>query len=554
MCEPMTDLLVESLKEYFRAEQMSDKVLYITEIDESKLKPSSNLLKREHGDESPSKRFKLNDHPLTSEEVNFNDQPSFDGESQQTNNNSDGEPHVSYNAGGESLQNVIRDAYSFFPVHTLILSINSSYFKTVNSITGMRESSQNYIEVKVNKGEGKFVELLINAFYDQDILKTLGVLELLKVLELGNRFLCNTLIGCGLKLLESLDIKTIEECDQVIEQIKVFQCSTLLKDCYTFTRKLCGKYLAKYFKFVDCYIAKHDTFNALSFDSVLLLITQDDQKFVWHENNIIYFITNWLAVDEVRQTVDNIQKLLHQVRYEYMTVEYFKDVLLINHPILSKWSGYNQWYVDAILFHSLSAEEKTSREITSGRKNRTFRLLRRHVQICSLHIAQSTTTPVFMSLTDHKYILHEGYKLTPTIDIIRVTNANSYELVLRLYFGSNKETLKFYRRFVIAFGVFYNLKGGIPQALFHAADTSFICNNYQHIDVEFKNNNMFKTSIGTIDGELFQKFKDHGINVSILFKRSGLFEWPLLFHSLNVLSVTRRDIHRTVQSQKILDE
>jgi len=554
MCEPMTDLLVESLKEYFRAEQMSDKVLYITEIDESKLKPSSNLLKREHGDESPSKRVKLNDNPPTSEEDNFNDKRPFDGESQQTNNNSDGVPHVSYNVGGESLQNVIRDAYSFFPVHTLILSINSSYFKTVNSITGMRESSQNYIEVKVNKGEGMYVELLINAFYDQDILKTLGVLELLKVLELGNRFLCDTLIGCGLKLLESLDIKTIEECDQVIEQIKVFQCSTLLKDCYTFTRTLCGKYLAKYFKTVDCHIDKHDTFNALSFDSVLLLITQDDQKFVWHENNIIYFITNWLAVDEVRQMVDNIQKLLHQVRYEYMTVEYFKDVLLINHPILSKWHGYNQWYVDAILFHSLSAEEKTLREITSGRKNRTFGVYRSSMQRCILHIAQSTTTPVFMSLTDHKYILHEGYKLTPTIEFLRVNNVNSYELVLRLYFDSNKEILQFYRKFVIAFGVFFNLKGDIPIALFHDGDTSFIHNNYQHIDVEFKNNNMFKTSVGTIDGELFQKFKDHGIDVSIMFKKSGLFEWPWFFRSLNDLSVTRRDKHRTIQSQKILDE
>jgi len=63
------------------------------------------------------------------------------------------------------------NAYSVFPVHSLISSFNSQYFKTLTTDSGMRETNCKNIVVKVNPGEGIYLELLIHSIYDQDVLK-----------------------------------------------------------------------------------------------------------------------------------------------------------------------------------------------------------------------------------------------------------------------------------------------------------------------------------------------------------------------------------------------
>jgi len=54
--------------------------------------------------------------------------------------------------------------------------------------------------------------------------------------------------------------------------------------------------------------------------------------------------------------------------------------------------------------------------------------------------------------------------------------------------------------------------------------------------------NVFKKSIGTIDEGLFEKFKEHGITISIAFRGSDLTNWPSHLRALN--DVTFKAIHR----------
>jgi len=106
----------------------------------------------------------------------------------------------------------INNAYSVIPVHSLLLSINSKYFKALTSTdSGMQEKYNKNIVVKVNPGEGRYLELLIHSIYDQDVLKVLDIAELLNVLELADRFLCDLLIEYGIKILKTFSFKTVEQ-------------------------------------------------------------------------------------------------------------------------------------------------------------------------------------------------------------------------------------------------------------------------------------------------------------------------------------------------------
>jgi len=611
MCEIMKEQLFESLKGYYRAEEKSDKVLYIIEVDESNVQKRkaenedliSSSSKKTKQSNSPTKESCIEIEAVNSDEssspdgnlVGFDNHcnqtllgnsqhnnqcnPTLLGNSQHSNESvdkpivcsydndvkpatndileqhlskSDKEsPQVNFNdAFVSSATNVVRDrnhdAYSVFPVHSLILSINSSYFKTVTSVTGMQESNQKHIDVKVKKGEGKYVEMLINSFYDQDILKTMNASDLLNILELANRFICDPLIKCILKLLErSLVFKTVEECNQILQQIKFLRApmaSALLKKSFTTLTNLCVKFLVEYFVAIDCSVEKHDKFYELSFDSLLILLSCN-HRILWHENNYVYFIINWLSANDERQTEEKISKILQQLRYQYMTARCFKDILTINHVILSKWRGYTKWYVDALLYHSLTSEDRISCEMTKSLEERTLKLSYPYnLQACALKVVHIGDT--FMSLGNHRYIIHNGYHLTPTIKFEKINDGKTWELVLRMNFGSNieKKIEHFNLTFEIAFGVFLNFK---TISFDKCNNNNFVCKNYRSFPVKFNKSNVFQTTVGTIDEELFQKFITDGIGVSIVFK--GLNDWP----SYLAAGLCLPELHRTIRSVDI---
>ena len=66
--------------------------------------------------------------------------------------------------------------------HAIILNVNSLFFEKM--LKSQKDLPSN-LKIQVNKGEGRLIEIMVSSFYDKRILNTLGVTDLLGLLELG---------------------------------------------------------------------------------------------------------------------------------------------------------------------------------------------------------------------------------------------------------------------------------------------------------------------------------------------------------------------------------
>lgn len=429
--------------------------------------------------------------------------------------------------------------YSTFPVHSLILCINSPYFKTLISDSGMKETKQRDIIVKVNAGEGKYLELLINSFYDQDILKDMDPLDLLKVLEIADRYLCDVFIKRGLVLLKKLNIKSVSQCNLILEHILMFESlgSLSTSETYTSMKQFCSRFLADLFLPLESKIEKHELFETMTFDTLMLLL-KSGRQFLWNENSVIYFVVNWLAYDSERQTEENIKLILSECRYEQMTPEFLRDVLSPNHTILSKWKDYIKWYIDALSFHALSPKSRKLRDFPPARKNRSLNCTKTDIQHCMIKLSYVDGGMFKQSWVNYRNIVFHGHVLTPAIIVTQTDENDSYGVKLHLYLGSScheKVMEKFYLAFDIAFAILPGDNKYETDSLFCHSSSSFIAQHYRPLKIKFDTKNLAKKSVGTIDSKLYSKFREHGMCVSVGFKAADVSAWPQFmksFHSL----------------------
>jgi len=440
-------------------------------------------------------------------------------------------------------------AYSVFPVHSLILSFNSQYFKTLTTDSGMRETNCKDIVVKVNTGEGIYLELLIHSIYDQDVLKKLNISQLLKVLELADRFLCDTLIKIGLKVLQRLSIATVEQCNEILKQVKIFESlgSIPIHGAYKSMKDKCKVFLADYFYSLECHPEKLDQFDMLIVESLIVLL---DSSFLWHENNIIHFIIRWLELDEERQTEYNIKTLLQKVRYEYTTLGYFMDILSIDHSILSKWEGFSKWYANAILYLGFSQEEQVVREINCDYENRSLEMSDTEVQSYFLKseiVDTEIDQLVKYAVVENKKINYQGYELRPLVFIKKDTEDHSLYFTLRVNESIPREEIQsFHLKFNIAFAVFPSHITFDPSAIITTDSTeSFIKHHYRRFQVELDTNGDSENHLGTVDKYLFEKFKTHGMNISVIIGGSEFvpFSWPKdldILHHVRCYEINRK--------------
>ena len=237
-----------------------------------------------------------------------------------------------------------------FPVHSLVLCLNSNFFTKLLHETSMKEKYEKEIVLHVDPGEGEYVELLIHSFYNFDLLKNIGLFKLLKVLEYGDRYMCEALLKQGSSMVDYVSVATIKECNLVLEHLNIFESSLghiLAKDFFV---SCCSQYLTESFTPLEC-VAFSELPKLLNFSSLLMLL-KSDNGFAYHENSVITFVLNWLEADESRQTEQNIEALLFECRFEHMDVPFLVNRMLHTNPILCKWSGFLNWYIKAISYPS----------------------------------------------------------------------------------------------------------------------------------------------------------------------------------------------------------
>jgi len=247
-------------------------------------------------------------------------------------------------------------------------------------------------------------------------------------------------------------------------------------------------------------------------------------------------------VDKESQTEYNIKTLLRKVRHEYATVGYFMDVLSIEHSILSKWKGFSKWYANALLYHGFSKEEQEAREINCQNKNRSLKVADTEVQNYFFKLESFATRFTHQSrytTLGNKKIVYQGYKLTPSVYILEYQNL--YDLIFALRFVGNSggpimDIENFHLKFNIAMGVFPGNITFEPDAMIkNFITSSFIKYHYRRFEVKFNLTDFLQFNIGTIDKGLFEKFKTHGMNISIIIGGSDFEQssWPTNFKALH---------------------
>ena len=430
-------------------------------------------------------------------------------------------------------------ACAVFPVHSLILCINSPYFKTLISDSGMKETKQRDIVVKVNVGDGKYLQMLIQSFYDQDILRDMEPLDLLKVLEIADRFLCDVFIKRGLAMLKKLNIKTVAQCNVILDHIRMFQSlgslSTL--DTYTSMKQFCSRFLQDTFSHLESNLQQHETFETMTYDTLLLLL-QSGRQFLWHENSLIYFVVNWFATDEARQTEENIKSILSECRYEHMSVEFLRDVLSPNHTILSKWDGFITWYIDALAYHAFSQKTRKLREFPHARKSRSVSSSKTDIQNCMIKLSYITDDMFKQSWVNYRNIVYQGYVLTPKLVLTPIEGEEKMRVKLHLYLGSacmEKTIEKFYLEFDVAFAILPTDQKYESSYLFQHSCSTFISKHYRPMKIKFDKKNLVKKSAGCIDSKLYTKFKENGVYAAFAFKSADVSYWPQFMKSFQNL-------------------
>ena len=336
-------------------------------------------------------------------------------------------------SGGHSIEEVSTSTISF-PVHSLVLCINSSFFKKLLVDSDMKEARENKIILHVNPGDSEYVKLLIHSFYNFNVLNNIDTFKLLKVLEYGDRYMCDALVKQGLAVIKNLKVATLTECNALLDRLMFFESSLghiLEKDFFSNVRSSCGQFLIKTFTPIECTIFDK-LHSLLSFSSLLMLLKSND-CFAFSENSVVTFLLKWFEADESRQTEKNIEALLSECRYEHMNVAFLINGLSHTNPILSKWSGYLNWFIKAIAYPSVMSYEENGKRSKRSQYRFNARYKRQHPKkrssfqneenlnlyeenICNhKYIFQMNFNAALQKFTTHNKILYGGFVLQPAI-------------------------------------------------------------------------------------------------------------------------------------------
>ena len=75
--------------------------------------------------------------------------------------------------------------YKWIDVHDFVLWMSSSYFDGRFTEEGIIAEADRVIQVTVGNGQGEALERIVSLFYDQELLETLTLVDLLRLVFTG---------------------------------------------------------------------------------------------------------------------------------------------------------------------------------------------------------------------------------------------------------------------------------------------------------------------------------------------------------------------------------
>ena len=252
--------------------------------------------------------------------------------------------------------------YSEFPVHSLVLCVNSRYFDRLLSASGMKENEENMVTVKVNTGQGKYLEKMIHAFYNEESLKELCLLDLLSLLNIAERFSCFGLLKYVIDIINGKEIKSIEDCDSIMKSMTKFDHGSKID---AETDEIINKsiqFLSKELYPLEFKFNNQELFFNLHYVTIFSLLNSSYAVTV-KEDNLFLFLYKWLRSNPELQTEDIIGSLLTSIRYKDLSAAFIYDEITICDQMLNIWKGYPVWFSNLTKYHLLSVRKKVERGI-----------------------------------------------------------------------------------------------------------------------------------------------------------------------------------------------
>ena len=236
-------------------------------------------------------------------------------------------------------------------IHSHWLSIQSTYFRSLLHSSGMKETHDTEIHLKIPESEENAHLLLLQAMYHSEVLNRRTVNELLTVLELADKYDVKFVFKiCKLNLL--MNATTFKVSTKIMHVIKVKHNMNDVEDLAATLQLV----LAKEFSPLD---ENWETkkFTNLSKPSVEYLLDSNN-LIVASENTVFHALMHWMEQNRVEpDSLEETDDLLGIVRFKLVTFDYLYNVIK-RHPIASKMPKFNQLFLDGMMYHAAPSEQQ----------------------------------------------------------------------------------------------------------------------------------------------------------------------------------------------------
>lgn len=207
-------------------------------------------------------------------------------------------------------------------VHTFWLSLHSPYFRALFHSSGMKETEEKEIHMKISESEEKAHLILVEAMYRKDVLDDKTVDELLSVLELANKYNLKFVFNKCKRALQTKPA-TFEISTKIMQVIKVKHNMTNVEDLLQHIERV----------FVEEFCPLDNNWQSDKFidlpEPCLKYVLSSDHLIVQSENTVFQALMFWMEQNEVDPAdLDEANSLLTVVRFQLVTIDYLYNVCI----------------------------------------------------------------------------------------------------------------------------------------------------------------------------------------------------------------------------------
>jgi hypothetical protein len=236
-------------------------------------------------------------------------------------------------------------------VHGLWLAVQSPYFRSLLHSSGMKETHDTEVHLKIPESEENAHLVLLEAMYRSDVLNDKSVDELLDVLELADKYDVKFVFKKCKYVLQQ-NATTFEISTKIMHVIKVKHNMNDVEDLAATLQSV----LAHEFSPLD-ENWQSEKFTSLSEPSVKYLL-RSDEVIVQSENTVFHALVHWMEQNDVDPAgLEETNDLLAVVRFKLVTVDYLYNVIK-NHPIALRMPKFNELYLGGMTYHAIPEEQK----------------------------------------------------------------------------------------------------------------------------------------------------------------------------------------------------